>query len=78
MKEINVLVTGAAGQIGYALLTRLASGETFGKDTKVKGKKAINFYVHINHFFATDMYPLSSRIYFLLLLSYGLFLLQLP
>ena len=35
MKEINILVTGAAGQIGYALLTRLASGETFGKDTKV-------------------------------------------
>ena len=35
MKEMNVLVTGAAGQIGYALLTRLASGETFGKDTKV-------------------------------------------
>ena len=35
MKDINVLVTGAAGQIGYALLTRLASGETFGKDTKV-------------------------------------------
>ena len=35
MKEINVLVTGAEGQIGYALLTRLASGETFGKDTKV-------------------------------------------
>ena len=35
MKEINVLVTGAAGQIGYALLTRLASGETFGKDTRV-------------------------------------------
>ena len=35
MKEINVLVTGAAGQIGYALLTRLASSETFGKDVKV-------------------------------------------
>ena len=35
MKEINVLVTGAAGQIGYALLTRLASGETFGPDVKV-------------------------------------------
>ena len=35
MKEVNVLVTGAAGQIGYALLTRLASGETFGQDTKV-------------------------------------------
>ena len=35
MKEVNVLVTGAAGQIGYALLTRLASGETFGQDIKV-------------------------------------------
>ena len=35
MKEVNVLVTGAAGQIGYALLTRLASGETFGEDTLV-------------------------------------------
>ena len=35
MKEVNILVTGAAGQIGYALLTRLASGETFGQDTKV-------------------------------------------
>ena len=31
----NLLVTGAAGQIGYALLTRLASGETFGSDVKV-------------------------------------------
>ena len=35
MKEINVLVTGAAGQIGYALLPRLASGETFGSDVLV-------------------------------------------
>ncbi|MEC8168804.1 MAG: malate dehydrogenase [Pseudomonadota bacterium] len=35
MKEINVLVTGAAGQIGYALLPRLASGETFGSDVVV-------------------------------------------
>ena len=35
MKEINVLVTGAAGQIGYALLPRLASGETFGSDVIV-------------------------------------------
>ena len=32
MKEVNVLVKGAAGQIGYALLPRLASGETFGSD----------------------------------------------
>ena len=35
MKEVNVLVAGAAGQIGYALLTRLVSGETFGTDIKV-------------------------------------------
>ena len=35
MKEVTVLVTGAAGQIGYALLTRLVSGETFGTDIKV-------------------------------------------
>ena len=35
MKEINVLVTGAAGQIGYALLPRLASGETFGSNVIV-------------------------------------------
>ena len=35
MKEVNVLVTGAAGQIGYALLPRLASGETFGSNVIV-------------------------------------------
>ena len=35
MKEINVAVTGGAGQIAYSLLTRLVSGETFGVDTKV-------------------------------------------
>ena len=32
---VRVAVTGAAGQIGYALLFRLASGEVFGKDTPV-------------------------------------------
>ncbi|MBA2263080.1 MAG: malate dehydrogenase [Chloroflexi bacterium] len=32
---IRVAVTGAAGQIGYALLFRLASGQAFGPDTKV-------------------------------------------
>ena len=32
---VRVAVTGAAGQIGYALLPRLASGEIFGSDTKV-------------------------------------------
>jgi malate dehydrogenase len=32
---IRVAVTGAAGQIGYALLFRIASGEVFGKDQSV-------------------------------------------
>jgi len=32
---VKVAVTGAAGQIGYSLLPRLASGEIFGSDTKV-------------------------------------------
>ena len=35
MKEINVAVTGGAGQIAYSLLPRLVSGETFGSDTRV-------------------------------------------
>lgn len=34
-KVIKVAVTGAAGQIGYALLFRIAAGEMFGKDTPV-------------------------------------------
>src|SRR3712207_5629717 len=32
---VNVTVTGAAGQIGYALLFRIASGEMLGKETPV-------------------------------------------
>ena len=32
---VNVTVTGAAGQIGYALLFRIASGEMLGDDTPV-------------------------------------------
>lgn len=35
-KTVKVAVTGAAGQIGYALLFRIASGEMFGKDTPVE------------------------------------------
>ena len=38
MKEINVTVTGAAGQIAYSLLPRLISGETYGENTKVNLK----------------------------------------
>jgi len=34
-KRVRVAVTGAAGQIGYALLFRIASGQVFGKDTLV-------------------------------------------
>src|SRR5256885_12650091 len=32
----KVAVTGAAGQIGYALLFRIASGQLLGPDTKVR------------------------------------------
>src|SRR3990170_1539372 len=32
---VKVTVTGAAGQIGYALLFRIASGQMLGPDTKV-------------------------------------------
>lgn len=34
-KVVRVAVTGAAGQIGYALLFRIASGQMFGPDTGV-------------------------------------------
>src|SRR5947208_3900527 len=33
---VNVTVTGAAGQIGYALLFRIASGQMLGQDVPVK------------------------------------------
>lgn len=35
MSTVKVAVTGAAGQIGYALLFRIASGQMFGPNTKV-------------------------------------------
>lgn len=34
-KPVRIAVTGASGQIGYALLFRIASGEMLGKDTPV-------------------------------------------
>jgi len=34
-KHVKVAVTGAAGQIGYALIFRIASGQMFGPDTTV-------------------------------------------
>jgi len=36
LKTVKVAVTGAAGQIGYAVLFRLASGAVFGTDTAVE------------------------------------------
>src|SRR3954464_8229483 len=38
MTPANVTVTGAAGQIGYALLFRIASGQMLGDDTEVRLK----------------------------------------
>jgi malate dehydrogenase len=35
-KRVKVAVTGAAGQIGYATIFRIANGEMFGKDTEVE------------------------------------------
>lgn len=35
-QRIKVAVTGAAGQIGYALLFRIASGQMFGPETEVE------------------------------------------
>jgi malate dehydrogenase len=35
-RTVKVAITGAAGQIGYAILPRLASGEVFGPDTRVR------------------------------------------
>ena len=34
-RRVKVAVTGAAGQIGYALIFRIASGEMFGSETTV-------------------------------------------
>ena len=35
MKKVKVMVTGAAGNIGYALLPRIASGQMFGPQVQV-------------------------------------------
>ncbi len=35
-KRVRVAITGAAGQIGYALLYRIASGQMFGPETEVE------------------------------------------
>src|SRR5213594_360885 len=35
MKQVKVVVTGATGQVAYALLPRIAAGEMFGPDAEV-------------------------------------------
>jgi malate dehydrogenase len=35
MKQVKVVVTGATGQVAYALLPRIAAGEMFGPDVEV-------------------------------------------
>ena len=35
-KRVKVAITGAAGQIGYALIFRVASGQMFGPETDVE------------------------------------------
>jgi len=35
IKSLNVVVTGAAGQIAYSLLPILCSGQIFGSDVRV-------------------------------------------
>ena len=35
MSTVNVVVTGATGQVAYALLPRIAAGEMFGPDTEI-------------------------------------------
>ena len=41
MSSIRIAVTGAAGQIGYSLLPRIAAGEMFGLDKKISFDEAI-------------------------------------
>ena len=35
MESVRIAITGAAGQIGYSLLPRIAAGEMFGPQTKI-------------------------------------------
>ena len=43
---VTVTVTGAAGQIGYALLFRIASGAMLGNDQPVNFDSACSYLYH--------------------------------
>ena len=54
-RPVRVAVTGAAGQIGYSLLFRIASGEMLGKDQpvilqllEIPDEKAQNWLLNIS------------------------------
>jgi len=35
-KRVKIAITGAAGQIGYAMIFRIASGQLLGPDTEIE------------------------------------------
>ena len=47
--RVKVAVTGAAGQIGYALLFRIASGQMFGLECEVE-LQLLELSLHCLHF----------------------------
>ena len=46
----NISITGAAGNIAYSALFRIASGELYGKDTKINFKLRL-----VKHFFSINI-----------------------
>ena len=46
----NISITGAAGNIAYSALFRIASGELYGKDTKINFK-----LIDISDFYSSDL-----------------------
>ena len=48
MATIRIAITGAAGQIGYSLLPRIAAGEMFGSQTKIQWLPISHFRIFAN------------------------------
>ena len=53
--RVKVSVTGAAGQIGYALLFRIASGQMFGPETEVE-LQLIELEIQLHYIFHVDTF----------------------